>query len=107
MNVLFEHKGWHFEWDSEKDAENIKKHGINFESAAISFRDEEYMLIPDYKHSIMEERWVNLSLEQGSLLVVCFSYRETDAGIPSHRIISAHKISTKKIPKHRKRLGTR
>jgi len=40
MNFLFEYKGWHFEWDSEKEAPNIQAHpGINFERAAIFFRD--------------------------------------------------------------------
>lgn len=108
MNVPFEYKGWCFEWDSEKDAANIKRHGISFKRAAKSFRDDEdYKIIPDYKHSSTEERWVNLSLNQGSLLAVCVSWRETETGKTSYRIISAHKISTKKVSKHLKRLEKR
>ena len=107
MNVLFEYKGWHFEWDSEKEAKNIREHGVTFERAAISFRDGESVFDPDHKHSITEPRWVNLGLHQGQLLVVCVTGRETVAGEASYRIISAHLLSAKNVARYRKRLHKR
>jgi uncharacterized DUF497 family protein len=59
MSVFFEYKGWHFEWDSEKEAKNIRVHGINFKHAAKFFRDGESVIYLDHKHSIVEPRWVN------------------------------------------------
>lgn len=108
MNVIFKYKGWHFEWDSTKEVENIRKHSINFECAAKFFRDGESLLDFDYKHSISEERWVALGLDdKGQLLSVCVTWRETETGQTSYRIISAQKISGKKILGHRKRLRKR
>jgi uncharacterized DUF497 family protein len=104
MNVFFEYKGWYFEWDSQKEARNIERHGVSFERAAISFRDAEFVIDPDYKHSTMEPRWVNLGLDQGQLLAVCVTWRETVSGETSYRIISAHAISGEKVQQHRKRL---
>ena len=104
MNVFFEYKGWYFEWDSEKAAENFKEHGISFEQAAIFFRDGESIIEPDYKHCTVEERWVDIGLE---MLSVSVTWRETETGATSYRIISAHKIKGGKILKHRKRLSQR
>jgi len=107
MSVFFEYKGWHFEWDSEKEAKNIRVHGINFKHAAKFFRDGESVIYLDHKHSIVEPRWVNLGLDQSRLLAVSVTWRETETGKTSYRIISAHRISPKKVSKHRKRLGKR
>jgi len=104
MKVPFEYKGWHFEWDSTKEAKNVREHGVTFERAAISFRDGESVIDADYKHSITEPRWVNLGLHQGQLLAVCVTWRETVTGETSYRIISAHEVSAKNIPRYRKRL---
>jgi uncharacterized DUF497 family protein len=108
MNVFFEYKGWYFEWDSEKAAKNIKEHGISFEQAAIFFRDGESISEPDYKHCIVEERWVDIGMDDhGQMLSVSVTWRETETGATSYRIISAHKIKGEKIPQHRKRLAQR
>jgi uncharacterized DUF497 family protein len=107
VNVFFEYKDWCFEWDSEKEAKNIREHGINFKCAARFFRDGEAVIDLDLKHSIVEPRWVNLGLDRGHLLAVCVTWRETEAGKTSYRIISAHKISAKNVSKHRMRLGER
>ena len=41
-----------FEWDKEKDLINRKKHGISFETASYVFRDEYYIEMYDFEHSI-------------------------------------------------------
>src|SRR5258706_11381296 len=105
MNVFFEYKAWHFEWDSEKESANIKKHGVNFDRAAIFFRDGESVIEPDYKHGTVEERWVVLGLDNRSqLLAVCVTWRETDTDTTSYRIISAHEVSARTVTQFRKRL---
>ena len=41
-----------FEWDEEKDHINRKKHGISFETASYVFRDEYYIEMYDFEHSM-------------------------------------------------------
>ena len=108
MTVFFEYKGWNFEWDSEKDATNIQKHGVSFSEAATFFRDGESRIDPDFKHSIGEERWVCLGLDnEKRVLAVVATWRETETGTTSYRIISAREISTKKVSQFIKRLEKR
>ena len=109
MDVFFKYKGWCFEWDSEKDAANIQKHhGISFEHAAICFINPESIMDPDYKHSTIEERWICFGLgNRSQMLAVCVTYRETETGAPSHRIISAYEISAKQVPRYRKWIARR
>ena len=56
MSVYFEIGDYKFEWDEEKAAKNVKKHGIYFEDAVLVFFDEN--LIDDYDefHSDNEDR---------------------------------------------------
>lgn len=39
MNVRYMLHGLHFEWDSQKAASNIRKHGVSFETACEIFHD--------------------------------------------------------------------
>ncbi len=108
MNRRFEYNGLAFEWDSEKEAKNLKRHGITFDRVAAFFRDGESVIEPDYRHSFTEERWAVLGLDSDSRLPsVCVTWRETEDGRTSYRIISAHKISGKEVARHRKRLRQR
>lgn len=79
----------HFEWDANKNASNINKHGVSFEEAKTVFSDEYARLISDPDHSsIVEDRFILLGASIDSkLLVVCHCIREED----SIRIISARK----------------
>ena len=72
-----------FEWDSEKAAINIKKHGISFETATKVFFDEERIEIFDEAHSMDEERYITIGLADHVLFVV---YTERS---PKIRLISA------------------
>lgn len=72
-----------FEWDSEKAAINIRKHGVSFEVAANVFYDEKRIEIFDEMHSIEEDRYITIGSANDILFVV---YTERS---PKIRIISA------------------
>ena len=44
----------HFDWDSKKDAENQKKHGIAFGRAQYAFADPDRVIAKDSTRSQME-----------------------------------------------------
>ena len=89
----------HFEWDDEKAAANVRKHGISFEEAKSVFRDERAKLINDPDHSEDEDRFVLLGLSETlRLLVVCHCYRGENHVI---RIITARKATTKESKSYR------
>ena len=77
-----------FEWDSNKAASNLEKHGVSFEEAKTIFSDDYARLIADPDHSDDEDRFIILGNSiQARILVVCHCVREHD----SIRIISARK----------------
>lgn len=89
----------HFEWDDEKAAANVRKHGISFAEAKSVFRDEHAKLISDPDHSEDEDRFVLLGLSETlRLLVVCHCYRSEKHII---RIISARKATTRESRSYR------
>ncbi len=47
-----------FEWDPNKDAKNIKRHGVSFTEAATVFGDPLSTTFPDPDHSIQENRFI-------------------------------------------------
>ncbi len=82
-----------FTWDDDKNISNQRKHGISFEDAQTVFFDENAIEFDDPDHSISEERFILLGLNQSlKVLVVCHCYRKDDAEI---RIISARKATKK------------
>ena len=78
-----------FEWDAEKAARNLAKHGVSFSEAATAFYDENGYLLDDPDHSDEEDHFILLGLSSTlRLLVVVHCFRGRDATI---RIISARK----------------
>jgi uncharacterized protein len=54
-----------FEWDSKKDEENQRKHGVSFTSAQFAFADPHRVIAEDVVHSSGEQRqycfgWVEM-----------------------------------------------
>jgi uncharacterized DUF497 family protein len=47
-----------FEWDSEKAAANLAKHGVSFPEAATAFGDPLAVVITDPDHAEHENRWL-------------------------------------------------
>ncbi len=60
-----------FEWDPDKAATNLKKHGVSFEEATTAFFDALSVTIDDPLHSEGEQRSVLVGqCSSGRLLVV-------------------------------------
>ena len=82
---------YQFEWDADKAAANLRKHGVAFDEAVMAFSDPLSVLLPDPDHSAGEERYLVMGVStQGRLLVVAFVERP-----PRTRIISA-RLATKR-----------
>ena len=78
-----------FEWDEDKNRENIKKHGVSFQEAQTVFLDENALRFFDPDHSRDEDRFIMLGMSfKLRVLVVCHCHRKNDTVI---RIISARK----------------
>lgn len=92
-----------FEWDTNKEKINIKKHGVTFEQALYVFADKFALNKFDDEHSEEEDRWVILgkSLNK-TLLLVVHTFRDID-GTEFVRIISARKATKKEKLAYQKR----
>lgn len=77
-----------FEWDEEKAAANIRKHGITFEAAAKVFLDENRIEIYDAVHSIEEERYITIG-RAGDVLFVVYTERRPNIRLISARLATA------------------
>ena len=76
------------EWDENKNQQNIRKHGISFQTAALVFADEERIEYYDVIHSVNEDRYVVLGCVQGILYVV-YTMRGEAARLISARMANA------------------
>lgn len=78
-----------FEWDPEKERQNIKKHGVSFHEAQSAFADDLSLTIQDPDHSEGELRHVHLGVSSnGRLLVVSHTER-----VDRIRLISARRAT--------------
>lgn len=78
-----------FEWDVEKAAANLAKHGISFEAAKTVFDDPLYVDFYDPDHSVDEHRYIIIGESQQRRLLIV-SYTERDDVI---RLISAREVT--------------
>jgi len=84
-----------FQWDKNKNIENVKKHKVSFEEAKTVFFDDNARLISDPEHSIEEERFIILGISNKlRMLIVVHTYKENEEVI---RIISARKATKSEI----------
>ena len=75
-----------YEWDKNKQATNLRKHGIEFADAVGVFDDPRALTMEDRDHD--EQRFVTCGMDGlGRVLVVVYAYPES--GII--RLISARK----------------
>ena len=83
------------EWDPEKAASNLKKHGVSFEEAATALLDPMALAQEDTAAG-GEPRWILLAMSaQVRLLSVVYTLRRQDR----IRLIAARK-ATRKESKH-------
>jgi uncharacterized protein len=104
-----------FEWDENKDRQNIRKHDVRFETAALAF-DDPYALTQRDSSFEQEERWITIGVigpEAVLLVVHTFQEKHNEEVI---RVISAraatsrerkvyeetHKSSEARHPRHRR-----
>lgn len=55
-----------FEWDDDKEQTNIRKHKLDFTTAAYVFDDENRLEIFDESHSDYEDRYITIGLDKSS-----------------------------------------
>lgn len=78
-----------FEWDELKARDNLKKHKVSFEEGKTIFNDPFLFTFLDNKHSINEERFINIGLSaNGYVLVLTHTERQDKI-----RIISCRKAT--------------
>jgi uncharacterized DUF497 family protein len=78
-----------FDWDENKAASNLLKHGVSFDEAKTVFDDPLYVDFYDPAHSDDEDRYLIVGeSNQGRLLIA--SYTERDNLI---RLISAREVT--------------
>ena len=88
MNVIFHLQGIGFEWDEEKYAVNLRKHGVKFEEAAEVFFDPENRFGDASIKDEQRQYIVGYSLSRRILLVVF-----VERGVRT-RIISARRATS-------------
>ena len=74
-----------FEWDADKAALNLKKHGVRFETAALVFNDENRIEFYDSAHSLFEDRYNTIG-KVDEILFVVYTERKSLTRIISARI---------------------
>ena len=75
-----------FEWDENKEKINISKHGLDFSTAALVFRDQNRLEWFDELHSDYEDRYITIGEINGIAVVLMVVYTERGDAI---RLISA------------------
>jgi hypothetical protein len=65
-----------FEWDENKSVENVRKHGVSFESAQRAFLDMKRKIYHDEKHSTGEDRYFCYGMVEREILTVRFTIRK-------------------------------
>jgi uncharacterized DUF497 family protein len=82
-----------FVWDPAKNRQNLRKHGIRFETAKLVFEDPWILSRKDLTHNDEEERFNALGeVGAGAILFVVFTQRESDE-TEIIRLISARAAS--------------
>jgi uncharacterized DUF497 family protein len=64
-----------FEWDDEKDARNIAKHGVSFAVATFVFFDPDRIVARDLQHSGTEQRFFCFGKVGNDVMTVRFTWR--------------------------------
>ena len=65
-----------FIWDIGKERVNIRKHGVDFITAAKAFKDPKRIIVTDSKHSKEEPRYFCIGKVGNGIITVRFTYRE-------------------------------
>jgi uncharacterized DUF497 family protein len=78
------------EWDADKAALNLQKHGVAFEDAQFIFYDAGRIERYDGREDYGEDRWVTVGFVYSRLLAVAYTVRDEE----TIRLISARKADS-------------
>jgi len=70
-----------FEWDENKNLDNIEKHKVSFEIAQEAFFDKQRIIIKDKKHSKREDRYFCIGDDGNGIITVRFTMRNENIRI--------------------------
>jgi len=91
-----------YNWDENKRASNIQKHGVDFVDAAEVFSDPNRIETVDDRVDYGEERLQTIGHALPGLLFVVYTYRDK---YTKRRIISARKASKKEKALYNSQIG--
>lgn len=83
-----------FEWDKRKSIANLKKHGLDFETAALIFNDPHIVSSIDARFNYEEERWQSLGAIEDAIVFIIYIVKEYENEEEIIRIISARKATS-------------
>ena len=78
-----------FEWDEDKNQENIRKHGLDFADAWEIF-EAPMLTVLDTRADYGEDRWTGIGFLGNRIVVVVFTEREDTTRIISLRKALKH-----------------
>ena len=89
-----------YEWDSEKAAENKRKHGVSFDEARSVFLDPLALTFDDPDHSLSEHRFITIGITSNQRLVFVAHVNKDEDRI---RIISAREATRRESYEYQER----
>ena len=85
------------EWDADKAARNLNKHGVSFEDAELVFYDTGRIETHDAREDYGENRWATIGLAYSTVLYVVYTVRHEE----TIRLISARKANVNERKQYR------
>ena len=89
-----------FEWDEDKNRENIRKHRVDFNDVPEMFVGPMFLSL-DTRRDYGEDRWVGIGLLKSGCVVVVFVERDEDV----IRFISARKAEKRERERYEKEIA--
>ena len=79
-----------FEYNQNKKAANLKKHGLDFDDARLVFESAQIVTFEDSRYDYGEVRYITLGLLNGDVVVVVTTETNTTVRIISMRKAEKH-----------------
>lgn len=92
---------YEFDWDDDKAAVNLRKHGVEFLDAMTVLSDPLAMTTYDAEHSDDEDRWISVGRSiSGALLVVIHTFSSAGPQSALVRLISARPAAKRELQQY-------
>lgn len=88
------------QYDPSKNTRNLRKHGIPLDAGLDAINDPDVIVLPDEKHSEIEERFVAIGRCGNQILFVSFMMRDG-----AERLISVRKAEPNEEAEYWKQYG--